>query len=294
MNDDHQQWIELTNRKQFSRLLYTNPVCFLASWSPPATHHYSMSAHDTLGDNDNKVRGEKAESQQESPSLATTRTKNVMTLSWLTATNNKGEFIFSLNKRRCTANNIAFRGAEFVLSVPVKGMEELVLAVGRSSGRWGSKFPCDSESEDDRAIQDSTNIQDASPKKIKRGERSNRIDGLLIVPFGNHTNQPLSESPTESPTPKNAAALADGSFDFAIEGTVAHLKCQIKSVINNTTNNSDMVDDDHWLCSAVIHSAWVHPLYWCRTKNQFRPINPSVPPYLTFFGSQEFGYVCAP
>lgn len=99
---EEESWIELNEPKQRSRLLYTNPVCFLST---------------TTGDNE----------------------RNVMTLSWLTSTNNEGRFMFSLNRRRNTASVLTL-GSNFCLSVPVKGMEELVRHVGRASGRWGSKF----------------------------------------------------------------------------------------------------------------------------------------------------------
>ena len=66
---------------------------------------------------------------------------NVMILSWLTATNNEGKFMFSLNKHRHTASVIR---NEFTLSVPVQGMEDLVLSAGGVSAKWGySKFPND-------------------------------------------------------------------------------------------------------------------------------------------------------
>jgi hypothetical protein len=97
-------FFELTDGKQFSRLLYTNPVCFLSSLS------------------DDNFR-------------------NVMVLSWLTATNNAGSFCFSIHQNRHTAIQLK---EHFSLSVPTSEMEQLVLNVGKSSGKWGtSKFPED-------------------------------------------------------------------------------------------------------------------------------------------------------
>ena len=114
------EWVELHEKKEFSRLLYTNPVCFL-------------STSRTFEDGNN---GSKDDDDVGGAS------RNVMVLSWLTATNNEGRFMFSLNRHRHTAS-ILREGCEFVLSVPTKGMEELVLSVGRCSGRWGSKFEQD-------------------------------------------------------------------------------------------------------------------------------------------------------
>lgn len=54
-----------------SRLLYTNPVALLVSYSPS--------------------RGR----------------PNVMTITWLTATSNNGDFVMSVNDHRVTAGNLA-------------------------------------------------------------------------------------------------------------------------------------------------------------------------------------------
>jgi len=105
IDDVAASWVELSPGGHLSRLLYTNPVCFLGTTSA---------------------------AQQ----------KNVMVLSWLTATNNAGGFMFSICKRRYTASNLN-ENAFFTLSVPVRGMEELVRGVGSVSGRVGSKFPQD-------------------------------------------------------------------------------------------------------------------------------------------------------
>jgi hypothetical protein len=73
--DQDNEWVHLQDTKSFSRILYTNPVCFL---STTVNHH-----------------------EQETDSIVVRR--NVMVVSWLTATNNTGRFMMSLNKRRHTA-----------------------------------------------------------------------------------------------------------------------------------------------------------------------------------------------
>lgn len=137
-----------SKEKRFSRLLYPNPVCFLC--------HREFGADSSV------------ESSMKEDRLPQ---DNVMVVSWLMSTNNHGKFLMSLNKRRCTAQGLvdavsslsdarfgvsaaeASRGtqetmypknsarkARFTLCVPVAGMEELVLAVGSTSGRVASKF----------------------------------------------------------------------------------------------------------------------------------------------------------
>ncbi|KAL6077882.1 hypothetical protein QOT17_001921 [Balamuthia mandrillaris] len=115
--------VQLTNKQLLSRLLYPNPVCLLSVASPSAA--------------------------------------NVMTISWLTCVNNnvclsffpslllccllliklkeQGLIICIVNKRRFTSTFLQ-PGFSFVLNVPIKGMEKLVLSVGGSSGRNQNKF----------------------------------------------------------------------------------------------------------------------------------------------------------
>ena len=57
-------------KNMLARLLYTNPVCLLASFSPS--------------------RGR----------------PNVMTITWLTATSNHGDFVMSVNCERVSAGNL--------------------------------------------------------------------------------------------------------------------------------------------------------------------------------------------
>jgi len=96
----------------FARLLYTNPVCLLTT---------------TLGKR--VVTGEDPE-----PEGFTGAPVNVMTISWLTATTNvAGGFVMSMNCSRHTAKLVEATG-RFVLNVPVRGMEETVRRIGRSSG----------------------------------------------------------------------------------------------------------------------------------------------------------------
>jgi flavin reductase (DIM6/NTAB) family NADH-FMN oxidoreductase RutF len=237
-NDDGLPWIELTEPKQFSRLLYTNPVCFLS----------------TVSNDDNK--------------------RNVMVISWLSATNNEGRFMASMNKRRHTASVLLSGVSEFCLSVPVEGMETLVRGVGGISGQFGSKFPQDHVGQElPKELQQYGEDTTTSKRKRKRIMSAMGIPGLEAVPFG---------VPTSSKMRVDSQPQIQQTF--AIRGTVAHLKCSIYKLMEGA------VDDDHLLILARVNAACVHPSYWDPNKNRFRPAQ-DVPPYLTFFGAQEFGYV---
>jgi flavin reductase (DIM6/NTAB) family NADH-FMN oxidoreductase RutF len=62
-----------------------------------------------------------------------------MIVSWLTPINNKGNFIASIKKTRFSAELI-HQTKSFVLSVPVEGMESLLLKIGKCSGRDVNKI----------------------------------------------------------------------------------------------------------------------------------------------------------
>jgi flavin reductase (DIM6/NTAB) family NADH-FMN oxidoreductase RutF len=292
------EWIHLHSGKEFSRLLYTNPVCFLAS-----TSSQSFKNADRDGDR-------KASAKKNDPSTHNNIQRNVMVLSWLTASNNNGRFLFSINKSRYSTQLVAplrgdesdsggsnfnyETGVEFSLSVPVKGMEEMVRDVGSFSGRVCSKFQSDTTSLIEEGLLRGSQLHNLSNRQRKKQKndniKSNGILGLLPVPLG------------------NGASLEE--FDlFAIKGTVAHLRCRAYAVIGSpSSDNLDatnekasgtnrahpVIDDDHLLIMAEVVDAFVHPSYWDSNKLLFRPMargEQTAPPYLTFFGSQTFGYV---
>lgn len=89
------------NQQQFSRLLYTNPVCILTS-------NYEQE-------------------------------NNMMIISWLTPINNSGDFVCSINKKRYT-NILIEKSNHFILNVPTQGMEDLLLEIGKCSGEKVNKM----------------------------------------------------------------------------------------------------------------------------------------------------------
>ena len=90
----------LTDPSMLSRLLYSNPVCLLTT----ANHR-----------------------------------QNVMTISWLSSTDNAGHFFMSINRRRFTAECLQM-SPYFVLNIPVGGMEDTIKEIGSCSGRDVDKF----------------------------------------------------------------------------------------------------------------------------------------------------------
>ena len=197
-------------------------------------------------------------------------------------------------------------GVEFSLSVPVKGMERLVLDVGSVSGRFRSKFPypqpdCDTRHERYDNQSDELKKSNRQKKKFRKEQLSTYgIQGLTPVPLGDV--HPLEHSPPV-PTTLNF---------FAIRGTAAHMCCRTYSVTpmpftdtsSEETSNlgnhretdlstSSQIDDDHILIIAQVIDAYVQPSYWDCKKLIFCPqgTEAEAPPYMTFFGSQTFGYV---
>jgi flavin reductase (DIM6/NTAB) family NADH-FMN oxidoreductase RutF len=221
----HASWRKLTQGKELSRLLYPNPVCFL-----------STGGGDII--------------------------PNVMVLSWLTATNNEGKFLFSIHKHRHSAS-LLLRQEHFVLSVPVHGMETLLRQVGSVSGAYGSKFP-------DHVFRNNEIDSMPNTRKQKRPRFPQGIPGLRAIS--------LSDIDT---TYESFSKL------FGVEGCVAFIACKIHQILQN----SPILDEDHWLVVAEMKAAWVHPDYWCSTRNRFLPLSDQVPSYLTFLGSQTFGQV---
>jgi flavin reductase (DIM6/NTAB) family NADH-FMN oxidoreductase RutF len=277
INDDapSRRWIHLNEKKDFSRLLYPNPVCFLSTCSSPPPS--------------NSAAGESTSTFRAS------MRHNVMVLSWLTATNNHGRFVFSINRNRHSASAVvpidetsgkARTGVEFVLSCPVQGMEQLVIDTGGTSGKWGSKFMEDHNHDDAAPMEKSGGEGDAyhgndvdlmsnrQKKKHKRMQLAKGIPNLQAVPIGC-----LGESPKE----KNE--------HFAISGTCAHMLCRTYAVLDDEPAAGGVIDEEHHLIVAEIVDAHVDASYWDTTKKQFRPMKEDAPPYLTFFGAQTFGYV---
>jgi flavin reductase (DIM6/NTAB) family NADH-FMN oxidoreductase RutF len=317
-------WIRLRTGKEFSRLLYPNPVCFLST-THISTSSVASAASTAHPDKDASGFGKVDEvTTSDWRSQQLMNIGNVMVLSWLTPTNNSGRFMFSIHKSRFTASLLAppitavtteantttdhsmnnfITGVEFALSVPTRGMEQIILDTGSLSGRFGSKFS--SERGMDRQNQLTTNapndigsvdtISNRKRKKLKRQRLSSQgVAGLKPIPYCD-VSDPLSSKTSL----------------FVIAGSVAYMKCRTYGIIGSPVsdkiqamsdarlqNDGDVldthkpiIDHDHLLVMAEVVDALVHPSYWDDKKLLFRPTTDDKPPYLTFLGAQTFGYV---
>ena len=169
-------------------------------------------------------------------------------LSWLTASNNNGQFVFSLNRRRYTTEILQ---SAFVLCVPVAGMEDLVRDVGSISGLTVNEFK--------KAPDNEGEAQNAN-EPISKRQRKKMLQETGIP---------------------NLCSVIVFENQIAIEGTVAQSQCKILQPLHR--------DDDHTIFLAQVEQARVRSDYWDPVKLMFRP-DDGVAPYLTFFGSQTFGY----
>lgn len=228
----------IRDKNLLARFLYPNPVCLLTSRNAAGCAH----------------------------------AWNIMTISWLTPINNMGQFVFSINKRRHTAANLQ-DCPEFVLSVPVRGMEEMVLAIGKCSGE-----------DVDKATK--LNIPLCSPGFSELG--SAPVD----LPCDYDPRQQSSALGSKKKHQRSAkkqlkadavARLESGVGRVAVRNCCAHLLCTMLS--------SQEADHDHWLMTASVELAHVRAEYW--SGKTFQPLHQEVAPFLTFFGSQTFGYVLA-
>jgi len=336
-NNNDDPWIHLVEPKDFSRLLYPNPVCFLCTPCPSSSDPPGGDGDDDDDDGKNNKKNTNKNLQ------AYSYPGNVMTISWLTPINNNGCFVMSLNRKRFSAQYFhsmgtittattttslsststrpgttstersnTMVGLDFCLCVPIAGMESLILAVGGTSGRLGTKFPRHDNNDDKKNEQEveeqgnpdfqsmsrkgtcssSSSHSTMSQRRKRRLEQEewvkHGIEGLIQVPFGAHNGSSANSRPTT-----NAAGL------FCIDGTVAHLHCRTYMIhggsSNSTADDPDHVDfiadQDHLIIYARVMDAYCRSSYWNSHKRLFCPQRPGTRPFLTFLGSQTFGYV---
>ncbi|KAG1708099.1 hypothetical protein DVH05_024783 [Phytophthora capsici] len=215
-------WVAV-DKGMLSRLLYPNPVCLLSVRSSDGN------------------------------------TRNLMTITWLTAINNQGGFICSLNATRHTANFMNQSGAIFVLNVPVRGMEELVLAIGGSTGANVDKF-------------EEFNVAVCAP------------GGGKLQPVATDTTETNVPTKKQKLSKKELARLEIASAaaqSIALQDCVAHLLCRVETVTE---------DDGHLLLRCTQLAGWTRQDYW-DGRNFVPQDGTNAEPYLTFLGSKIFGYV---
>jgi flavin reductase (DIM6/NTAB) family NADH-FMN oxidoreductase RutF len=237
----------------FSRLLYSNPVCYLASSIRSLDYDLlsSLEAKIELPNQRKKRKTEINNNQSENhciPSVAAADSssassvvsryplRNVQTISWLTALDNHGNIMLSINKTRFTGQLIQI-SRKFTLSVAVQGQEETLRQVGKCSGREGDKL-----------------------------ERL----GLRICEFG--WNNWQDQQNNEQTEPREF---------FIADGVVAHLSCSVKEILD-----SDSYSPGHLMVFARIERAAVRNDYW--KHGVLAPVDPRLPGILSFEGNGLF------
>ena len=260
--------VALEDPKLLSRLLYPNPVCLL-SVAPRPRGDADVAVDDATADAD----GATPEDGGHRP--------NVMTISWLAPINNDAAFVCSINLRRFTLRMLRSNGGRFCLSVPAKGFEKTVLAIGACSGwrndkpaklgfelcspGWGSKDGGDDETARRAAHPPGNPFAALDEDESETGD-ANDDDGT---------------STARARTSAADASSSETSAPFvAVRECIAHLQCEVTSMEER---------EGHAITFARVLRAHVRASHW--SGKTLAPQSPEAPPILTFLGSQKFGYV---
>jgi flavin reductase (DIM6/NTAB) family NADH-FMN oxidoreductase RutF len=224
-----------------SRVLYPNPVCFLTT----------------------RDAGEKTKT-------------NVMTISWLTAANNFGGVVLVMNKARFSANALKATG-KFTLSVATDRHKELLVRIGKMSGRSVNKFA----DVDGLMLSKQWVPGDVASAgaDAKRARRVNTFEGL--------NDDSESESDPEDKEGKKRGEEEEVHLHPSpVANTAAHLLCSV-------TRIDDAADPGHHLIVAQVDAARVSPRYFDGKLFAPRPFEgrPTPEPYLSFLGSQTFASI---
>ena len=221
----------------YSRVLYANPVCFLTVHDPSAS-----------------VRKHRC---------------NVMTISWLTAVNNRGGVFLSMNSKRHTASFLS-RGCEYIcLSVATKGHEDLLISIGGCTGAEVDKFELLSIP----TCRPGCWSECVKSENETCGEGSETLSRKRIKVQKQKSVKQLAKEELERA--RDAAVAIDGP-------TAAHVLLKITKVLPE--------DDGHLSVFATISGAWVRNEYWKSPdgKKVFAPATSNAPPTLSFCGSKVF------
>jgi flavin reductase (DIM6/NTAB) family NADH-FMN oxidoreductase RutF len=246
LSDEEETCCYVFQKQLLSRFLYANPVCLLS-----LTGCYADSTNiATHSDSDTVYTHDK------------TRFRNVMTISWLMPVDNQANILLSINANRFTAQKFTSlpSGSPFVLNVPTSDHQNLVLRIGKCSGRSTDKFSTLGILSCLPGWQDSIDVD--------------------VVP--NKPNGMLSKKQIQG---RERAQLA--SKTCALSCCVAHLVCTLVQCTD--THEVGFSDSNHLLLSAQISCAYVRPDYW--DGKHFISQNANAPPILSFLGSGEFAHL---
>lgn len=147
-------------------------------------------------------------------------------------------------------------------------MEELVLAIGGTSGSAGDKLK-------------QLGISTCAPG-------GSDIDGNALEESAEINSTANSDSSNAASTKRNLSKkklarqeiASAARRSFAIRDCAAHILCRVETVAE---------DDGHLLLRCSQLAGWVREGYW--DGRNFIPRDGRSPPYLTFLGSKVFGYV---
>lgn len=243
-----------------------------------------------------------------------------MTLSWMTPVNNYGGFAFAIHKTRYSSSGL-LAGKKFTLSVPTAESRDLVLAVGRVSGKVAKKF--DGSIPNLKAGVFGMLGTPAGKEHLAATTKKNR--NAYDVLFDADDEEDKDETVSSEQAVRDLSGRTEGSthtgskselpssyvhhsFPAPIDGTVAHMQCTVLSY-------TDAADAGTYLVIANINKASVHKHYWglkgkcfvaadtpedntvdhsADALDSFAPVDPQhrrLPPILSFLGSQRFGHV---
>lgn len=156
-----------------------------------------------------------------------------------------------------------------VLNVPVRGMEDLVLAIGGCSGANVDKFA---------TLEIPTCALDGSATTLM-DPVSRQADADAEAQTSSAPAHP--KKPKLSRQELARQAIADAAAKcVAVQGCAAHVLCRVETA---------QTDDGHWTLRCSQLAAWCQADYW--DGKNFVPKTPTAPPFLSFLGSKVFAYV---
>ncbi|KAJ3097505.1 hypothetical protein HK100_005343 [Physocladia obscura] len=255
-----------------SRLLYANPVCLLTT------------------------------------SSIILRRRNVMTISWLTAIDNHGHFICSMNANRTSATilkaqnqhntavgsaeNASTVGALFVLNVPTSDTTQLVASIGSTSGR--SYYDGENASSDsvmDKFIDFAVAICLPGwypPPENTFPWSSAKNASIIAENFSSDTSavDPVTGKKRQRRRNPNLSDQHAKQGLIGISDCIAHIVCRIEE---------QMERHGHLILFCVIEAGFVKRGYWngknFSAQEAVGDDSKALPPYVSFLGSKVFATV---
>ena len=272
-----------------SRPLYPNPVCFLATWSAPGTRP---------------------------------RRRNLMTISWIAPIDNEGRFFASMNQRRHSAK-LLMAHPYLVLSAACAGLETMLTRVGGCTGARVEKASTlgvplcrpgwmalsdtsegeDGDGDDDGSpdaasaggdADDSKQASDGSDEEsvLRRMAGMARARGARASEAA-EGRTPHTDECSAPPWPSEGELTLGSAMDddeyttlaalagaFAVSPGVAHICAKVTHVRGA---------HGHYLLTCETLKAFVRGDYW--SGKTLERQDASLPPILSFVGSQRFGRV---